>query len=468
MADIYRDGAVTPDGSVLSLQVSTAELKMHLRVSPFRDYLWRHAQTDRLWYNGVQHRDREVFGINPACFDYRDGSFLVQYADNLGTLTRFDRSGTAQVGTIPVEAASEGIHHVEPDGRIIMGNDPSLIRRVKPGEEAWAGCIETANYIIGAYGQGQLATFHKPTGVIKRWLGETFSPHWALETAAGEIWVFINGTPNSPEPNQVPWVETPVTPPVDPPPTGVSDVSIPLPVEAKPAAFVGCSDAPVSQGPRPGSAVWSLSDADAQTPRPVMEGIGYQNTIRPQDDLLLVFWGTEAASGGLPALDESMAWAKQRRCGLYLHCDDPRHRELLLVARERVLAEGLVPVLGAHCVSNVTDFENDARAFSSLGAWGITINFTVRNKDREAFKACLLRALKQWHDDANTPKVVWFARWGDAGPSMKAYCAEVCRLTPTPVTRPHERSEPQKPTQPPWPNTSDPPVVKRKSRFRVS
>jgi hypothetical protein len=116
---------------------------------------------------------------------------------------------------------------------------------------------------------------------------------------------------------------------------------------------------------------------------------------------------------------------------------------------------------------NVDDFKAEARELARLGPFDITVNFHCIGKPQDDFRA-LMAAVEQMHRELQ-PRCITFIHWQVAGPQMQAYAAEYCRLTPTPVTRPHERaSDPQKPPQPPWPNTSDPVVVKRKSRFRVS
>jgi hypothetical protein len=82
-------------------------------------------------------------------------------------------------------------------------------------------------------------------------------------------------------------------------------------------------------------------------------------------------------------------------------------------------------------VESVSDFEHQVRAFYAKDhRFNICVNLQVLGKDPEKFRAVVQKA-EQLHRELR-PVCVWFTRWRGAGPLMKNYVAEYCRLTPTP------------------------------------
>jgi hypothetical protein len=225
-------------------------------------------------------------------------------------------------------------------------------------------------------------------------------------------------------------ITAPPVPPVEPPqpPQTTNDLYLPLPLAPLPPARVGCTDGPDA---RPGNAEWSPSPADASLNRPVGEGAPYEATMVGRE-WLCVKYSTEKAAAG--TLDQSIALAKRLHRPLEIHHDDvhdPAQIQAAIDAADKARAAGVVPILQAHAVENVADFEHQARSFYAKDRrFNICVNFRVAGKDPDKFRAVIQKA-EQLHRELR-PVCVWFVHHAAAGPLMKAYVAEYCRLTPTP------------------------------------
>jgi hypothetical protein len=232
----------------------------------------------------------------------------------------------------------------------------------------------------------------------------------------------------------LPTIDTsqPVQPPVPPvtPPSTTNDLYLPVPLSAMPPARCGCTDGTPEMGRRPGSAYWSPTSTDDMN-LPVGEGAPYENTMTGRTWLCVKFSTEKAAAG---TLDASIALAKRLGRPLEIHHDDvhdPAQIDIALDAYDKAKAAGVVPILQAHAVENVADFEHAARAFYAKDhRFNICVNLQVLGKDPEKFRAVVQKA-EQLHRELR-PVTIWFTRWRGAGPLMKNYVAEYCRLTPTP------------------------------------
>ncbi len=232
----------------------------------------------------------------------------------------------------------------------------------------------------------------------------------------------------------LPTIDTsqPVQPPVPPvtPPSTTNDLYLPLPLSSLPSARVGTTDGPPEMGRRPGSCYWGVSSTDDLF-LPVGEGAPFESTMVGRSWLCVKFSSEKSAAG---TLDQSIALAKRLSRPLEIHHDDvhdPAQIGIALDAYDKAKAAGVVPILQAHAVENVADFEHAARAFYAKDhRFNICVNLQVLGKDPDKFRAVVQKA-EQLHRELR-PVCVWFTRWRGAGPMMKNYVAEYCRLTPTP------------------------------------
>jgi hypothetical protein len=233
--DYYRDCWLY-NGQVRTV-TRTAEDGMHVRGWGDGHLAWRGHQDDLAYLDGdCVNFDDKVKGNFPCAFHPFSGIVHVQHSGGGDRLDRYALDGQ-YAGSVSAPYASEGIHHIEPDGRIVMGNADEL-RRLINGE-LWHNCVETENYIVGQYGRdpdygGALARLHKPTGHVRRWLGYTPHPPRAVELD-GILTVAISGR-DTPEPSEVIWSGSfpplPVTP----------DPVVPVPVHPRPMIRGGFGD----------------------------------------------------------------------------------------------------------------------------------------------------------------------------------------------------------------------------------
>jgi hypothetical protein len=224
VTDYYRDCWIY-DGQVRTVE-RTTETGMHVRGWGDGHLVWRGHEDDMAYINGRMLPARRVQGNFPILFD-AGGLVHVQLQGATDHLHQFTREGV-WAGTVDAPYASEGCHHIEPDGRIVMGNDPSLRRTING--ETWFNCVETANYIVGQFGRdpdygGALSKLDKRTGQVTRWLGYTPHPPRAVELD-GVLTVAISGR-DTPAPDQVEWSADfpplPGQPPVVTPPPAPAD-----------------------------------------------------------------------------------------------------------------------------------------------------------------------------------------------------------------------------------------------------
>lgn len=250
---IYQDAVVSADGTRVITFRGGIE-KLQGRLSPFADIAWIDWWTverhDYAILNGRRLSELTTFGNYPICFDYRDGSLLVQHNPPDGWLTYYDRNGR-MVGAERrhVAADSGGIHHIEATGRIVMSDDPTL-RRVMPNGELWVDVIETEHWVVGAFGSpdnrfpAALARLEKATGIVTRWLGKTQLPHRAFEFK-GKLYVVVS-CEDAPLPDAMEWVANfPAPEPVPVPPVVVTPPQAPVPPISIPP------DLPVEPLPEP-------------------------------------------------------------------------------------------------------------------------------------------------------------------------------------------------------------------------
>jgi hypothetical protein len=224
MADFYRDCWIFND-QVYTVE-RTTETGMHVRGWGDGHLVWRGHHDDLPYLDGRVLTPRKVKGNWPIYIDSRRGMVLVQHDDE--RVHAYDMQG-GYLQPMPAPYASEGIHHRDKDYRIVMGNDPSLLR-VMPNGETWHQCVETENFIVGQFGRdpdygGSLSKLDKRTGHVTRWLGYTPHPPRAVELN-GVLTVAISGR-DTPAPDQVEWAAgfppLPGQPPIVTPPSAPAD-----------------------------------------------------------------------------------------------------------------------------------------------------------------------------------------------------------------------------------------------------
>ncbi len=165
-------------------------------------------------------------GNSPIIFG-PDGTIYVQHSDG-GVVWHYTFDGE-YINQLSAPYASEGIHHVTVDGRIVMGNDPSLHGFLN-GAEFWGMTTDlvsgiTAGQCDGGDTMNGSIGYHYPDGRLEMAQIGNIQIPIQLSVVSGIPFVAACGF-DTPEPNQMPRepyrkfgappVEPPI-PPIDPP-----------------------------------------------------------------------------------------------------------------------------------------------------------------------------------------------------------------------------------------------------------
>lgn len=431
LTDLYRHGCIGVNGELLEVCRTAAE-GMWCRISPLGDVAWIDPLTDTCWLNGMVMNPRKTFALAPLAFD-DVGRLWVYHADDVNTLSVYDFDGDYQ-RRVPIRPGTSGIVSVT-DGIVVMGDDEPNFRRVVDGK-LWACCVETEHYIVGGYGNdqypGALAKYDKRTGQVQHWLGYTPVPHSALEYN-GVLRVYINGTPNSPEPDQLVWVDA-LPEPVQTWPT------LPPPPTSMPPMWIGgCAPPEVYV---PGNMTWGPGyQVDA---RPYTEGAAYPHPSFAHRELLMGLWLSDR-NNPPETVQAEIDYARANSAhAVYLHCDADDQWFYVREAGDRVRAAGLLPIYGDHVnhgeaviVPNVD------------GAWGVTINIRTHGKDPARLFSGVTRAIETAAEKGATDVLIF--GWEASCDPLRDYLTAVCSVTPQPASKPGQPA--------PTPPVETPPVT---------
>jgi hypothetical protein len=209
--------------------IQLPEPGMHVRMMSadgYKEALVRGHDSDHIY-----HVDPRA-GVASAVQDF--GKIMGDYPAAFGP----DGEIHIQRDSLRPDFAAEGIHHIAPDGRWVMNNDPALNRTIRPAmsdlpDVELIQCDVSGHWVVGkcdALTNSGIARFNMRTGELEHFGQYSQMPPFTNEQG----WVAIQGSEwkMTPEPDAVPWIRhedlpaTPgpiVTPPVVPPPPAPAD-----------------------------------------------------------------------------------------------------------------------------------------------------------------------------------------------------------------------------------------------------
>lgn len=337
-------------------------------------------------------------------------------------------------GLVP---AALGLHHIEPDGTVVLPNDPRC-HGIIDGIEFSYLAIDEHGTIVGLGGGGgpHGSVNRKRPGQPVEMCVVPSDIEWPPSISLGRIvW---NGI-DSPAPDQQSWVPFALP--------AVAPLKLP---ESMPAIFIGgTNDKKLVRG----SVAWSK--APVPDTRPVMEGTGLRSSVAGRR-MFAVEWSTNLESGGLEDLTKrAIPWAKEVGCPVYIHLDNGGSMDEMDRYADALMdcAEADVHVIeAAHAVESIANLERDVAMVSVSderpSEWGITVNYRTAGKNLNNFYRCVEKAVELARTVPNC-KVIWFTGLDSCSDEMRQYVDCLVEMAAIPASLPGQQA-PQPPiTQPP-------------------